>query len=195
MLRFPAFGTQVQGASKRASQLALVVYGFSPHPVWSRMNIRDGGGRCFRGECMTRTASYHAVQGCNVNMQFGGATSRDLARQADQYGLSLALLHQGARLLHLSTFFSYVRLAACVRGGVLGPAYLDGTDLACSLKPNSFLYHYKFGDLKTRPSGKRRGPTREVRQVLGLPFYAPHCAQYRYQNSRMQYAFHGRHMR
>jgi hypothetical protein len=35
--------------------------------------------------------------------------------------------------LHLATFFSYVRLAACVRGGVLGPAYLDGTDLACSL--------------------------------------------------------------
>ena len=41
---------------------------------------------------------------------------------------------------------------------VLGPAYLDGTNLACSLKPNSFLYHYKFGDLETRPSGKRRGP-------------------------------------
>ncbi len=33
----------------------------------------------FRGECMTRTASYHAVQDCNVNMQLGGATSRDLA--------------------------------------------------------------------------------------------------------------------
>ena len=128
-------------------------------------------------------------------MQFGGATSRDLARQADQYGLSLALLHQGARLLHLSTFFSYVRLAACVRGGVLGPAYLDGTNLACSLKPNSFLIITSLVRPENRPSGKRRGPTREVRQVLGLPFYAPHCAQYRYQNSRMQYAFHGRHMR
>ena len=106
---------------------------------------------------MTRTAwfansSYHAVQGCNVNMQFGGATSRDLARQADQYGLSLALLHQGARLLHLSTFFSYVRLAACVRGGVLGPAYLDGTNLACSLKPNSFLIITSLVDLKTAPA-------------------------------------------
>ena len=113
-------------------------------------------GRRFRGEYVSRTASYHAVQGCNVNMQFEGATSRDLARQADQYGLSLALLHQGARLLHLSTFFSYVRLAACVRGGVLGPAYLDGTDLACSLKPNSFLYHYKFGRPKKAP--QRQAP-------------------------------------
>ncbi len=73
--------------------------------------------------CQEPPASYHPAQGCNVNimMQFGGATSRDLARhwQADQYGLSLALLHQDARLLHpsLPTFFSYVRLAACVRWG------------------------------------------------------------------------------
>ena len=119
MLRFPAFGTQVQGASKRASQLALVVYGFSPHPVWSRMNIREGGGRCFRGECMTRTASYHAVQGCNVNMQFGGATSRDLARQADQYGLSesLALLHQDAKLLHRLPSFRTLVLRLASEGG------------------------------------------------------------------------------
>ena len=87
---------------------------------------------------MSRTASYHAAQGCNVNMQLGGASSRDLARQADQYGLSLALLHQGARLLHLSTFFSYAGLAACVRGGVLGPAYSDGTDLACSYSNQIF---------------------------------------------------------
>ncbi len=78
---------------------------------------------------------------------------------------------------------------------LLGPAYLDGTDLACYLKPTHFLYDYSLERPKKRPSGKRRGPTREVRQVLGLPFYAPHCAQYRYQNSRMQYAFHGRHMR
>jgi hypothetical protein len=57
-------------------------------------------------------------------MQFEGATSRDLARQAHQYGLSLALLHQGARLLHRLPSFLYVRLAACVRGGgVSGPAY------------------------------------------------------------------------
>jgi hypothetical protein len=110
VLRFPAFGTQVQGASKRASQLALVVYGFSPHPVWSRMNRkRMEEEEVFRGECMTRTASYHAVQGCNVNMQFGGATSRDLARQADQYGLSLALLHQGARLTIASVYLLFVR--------------------------------------------------------------------------------------
>jgi hypothetical protein len=97
------------------------------------MNRKNEDERRLRGESMTRIASYHAAQGCNVNMQLGGATSRDLlvARQADQYGLSVALLHQGARLLHLSTFFSYVRLAACVRGGVLGPAYLDGTDRAC----------------------------------------------------------------
>ncbi len=101
--------------SKRACQLALAFMGF--HHVTKR-----GGRRCFRGECVSRTASYHAVQGCNVNMQLGGATSRDLAQQAqaDRYGLSLALLHQGARLLHLPTFFSYVRLAACVRGGLLG---------------------------------------------------------------------------
>ncbi len=53
------------------------------------------------------------------------------------------------------------------RRGMLGPAYLDGpgTDLACSLKPNSFLYHNSLEDLRKRPSGKRRGPTtsREVR--------------------------------
>ena len=107
----------------------------------------------------------------------------------------------GSQVVNLSPIeYSWHRKHASINETVilfmlLGPAYLDGTDLACSLKPNSFLYHYKFGDLKTRPSGKRRGPTREVRQVLGLPFYAPHCAQYRYQNSRMQYAFHGRHMR
>jgi hypothetical protein len=121
MLRFPAFGTQVQGASKRASQLALVVYGFSPHPNWSRMNRkRMEEEEVFRGECMTRTASYHAVQGCNVNMQFGGATSRDLARQADQYGLSLALLHQGARLTIASVYLLFVRSPCGLRprGGV-----------------------------------------------------------------------------
>ena len=88
----------------------------------------------FRGECMTRTASYHAVQGCNVNMQFGGATSRDLARQADQYGLFLALLHQGATdyCICLPSFRTFALRSPCVRGGVLGPAYSDGTDLACS---------------------------------------------------------------
>jgi hypothetical protein len=75
--------------SKRAFQLALVSMGF--HHITKR-----GGRRCFRGECVSRTASYHSAQGCKVNMQLGGATSRDLARQADQYGLFLALLHQGA---------------------------------------------------------------------------------------------------
>jgi hypothetical protein len=71
----------------------------------------------FRGECMTRTASYHAVQGCNVNMQFGGATSRDLARQADQYGLSLALLHQDAKLLHRLPSFRTLALRLASEGG------------------------------------------------------------------------------
>ena len=80
------------------------------------MNIRDGGGRCFRGECMTRTASYHAVQGCKVNMQLGGATSRDLAQQADQYGLSLALLHQDAKLLHRLPSFRTLALRLASEG-------------------------------------------------------------------------------
>ena len=65
-------------------------------------------------------------------MQFGGATSRDLARQADQYGLSLALLHQDAKLLHRLPSFRTLALRLASEGGVLGPAYSDGTDLACS---------------------------------------------------------------
>jgi len=77
-------------------------------------------GRRFRGEYVSRTVSYYAVQGCNVNMQFGGATSRDLARQADQYGLSLALLHQGARLTIASVYLLFVRSPCGLRprGGV-----------------------------------------------------------------------------
>ena len=74
-------------------------------------------GRRFRGEYVSRTASYHAVQGCNVNMQFGGATSRDLARQADQYGLSLALLHQDAKLLHRLPSFRTLALRLASEGG------------------------------------------------------------------------------
>ena len=74
-------------------------------------------GRRFRGEYVSRTASYHAVQGCNVNMQFEGATSRDLARQADQYGLSLALLHQGAKLLHRLPSFRTFALRLASEGG------------------------------------------------------------------------------
>ncbi len=59
--------------------------------------------------------SYHATEcGSGLQRQLTCSSepeelrlaSRDLARQADQYGLSLALLHQGARLLRpsLSTF-------------------------------------------------------------------------------------------
>ena len=56
-----------------------------------------------------------------VNMQFGGATSRDFARQADQYELSLALLHQGARLLTIASVYLLFVRSPCglrLRGGV-----------------------------------------------------------------------------
>ena len=71
-----------------------------------------------RGERVSRIAkTLPAVQGCNVNMQFGGATSRDLARQADQYGLSLALLHQDAKLLHRLPSFRTLALRLASEGG------------------------------------------------------------------------------
>ena len=99
-LRFPAFGTQVQGASKRA-YLGSGFYGFSTSDLVSDEHKRWKEGKRFRGDYgqephgsgWTRTAGHHVIQDCNVNMQFGGATSRDVARQADQYGLSLALLY------------------------------------------------------------------------------------------------------
>ena len=50
---------------------------------------------------------------------------------------------------------------------LLGPAYLDGSDLACSLKTKLFSLSVQVWKTDKRPSGKRRGPTREVRQVLG----------------------------
>ena len=43
------------------------------------------------------------------------------------------------------------------------------------------------------PTGKRRGPTEEVRQVLGHPFTLPHCAQLRHPNSMHAYTCRIRH--
>ena len=84
---------------KRMEEVFRGDYGQEPHGSW------------------TRTTGYHVIQGCNVNMQFGGATSRDVARQADQYGLSLALLHQDAKLLHHLPSFRTFALRLTSEGG------------------------------------------------------------------------------
>jgi hypothetical protein len=45
MLRFPAFGTQVQGASKRASQLALgCLWVFTTSGLVTDEQKKNGGG-------------------------------------------------------------------------------------------------------------------------------------------------------
>ena len=73
-------------------------------------------------------------------MQFGGATSRDVARQADQHGLFLALLHQDAKHLHRLPSFRTFALRLTSEGGCQDQPTRRVLTLACSLKPNSFLY-------------------------------------------------------
>ena len=99
-------------------------------------------------------------------MQFEGATSRDLARQ---------LINMGCPWLYCIMMLNFCIVyllfvhspEACVRGGVLGPAYSDGTDLAC-LKQT-----YSLNNRLLRPEmSRRQAPcTEEVRHVG--PGWAP----------------------
>ena len=78
-----------------------------------------------------------------------------------------------------------------------GPAYSEGTDLACSLKPNVqfSLLIIVWLTWNQRPCGKRRGPTEEVRQVLGYPFTLSLRTMSLPPTSMHAYAVHDTHMR